>query len=56
MTAVFAGISRLPFDLSEIFLAIFVGLEPIRELQKVLSFKLLFDYIYMHLNYDLYIY
>jgi hypothetical protein len=32
MAAVFADITGFPFDLREIFLAIFVGFEPIREL------------------------
>jgi Cu(I)/Ag(I) efflux system membrane protein CusA/SilA len=59
MATVFALITGFPFDLGEIFLAIFVSVESVRELQKVLSFKyihykLLFDYKYMHLNCDLY--
>jgi hypothetical protein len=59
MATLFALITGFPFELGEIFVAIFVSFEPIRELQKVLSFKyihfkLLFDYKYMHLNCDLY--
>jgi hypothetical protein len=59
MATLFALITGFPFELGEIFVAIFVSFEPIRELQKVLSFKyihfkLLFDYKYMYLGCDLY--
>jgi hypothetical protein len=59
MATLFALIPGFPFELGEIFLAIFVSFEPNRELQKVLfvkyiQVKLLFDYKYMHLRCDLY--
>jgi hypothetical protein len=59
MATLFALITGFPFELGEIVLALFVSFEPNRELQKVLSFKyihfkLLFDYKYMYLSYDLY--
>jgi hypothetical protein len=39
MAALFALITGFPFELGEIFLALFVSFEPIRELQQVLSFQ-----------------
>src|SRR5680860_912816 len=59
MTTISACIPGFPFDFREVFLAIFIRFEPIRELQKVLPFKyvhflLLFDYKYRYLSCDLY--
>src|SRR5665811_19759 len=59
MTTISACIPGFPFDFREVFLAIFIRFEPIRELQKVLPFKyvhflLLFDYKYRYLSCELY--